>query len=450
MTGSTAAISISATLSGATVPPTLLAPGAPGGVPSLATFVDLMIGQPAASPEPAVTDDRQDDAATGKSLPDQGDDKDGADLSWLLAAAVAPPLAAVGAEDVPLAGTSNVTLDVAAKPAAEPQPLPGEFVVAPPVADVPAEANPLAATAAPADPIDTGKVVSDPAQPQPAATPLVQTVAPQPQPQPVVMPPIVVAVVLAPQITPAVTVDAPAPIAPAPVAATADAPPVATVRVRAAPVPPVAQPDTQTIAAAMLRAPRATPVAAARVLAAGPQPALFALAMGRERDDDDARPAAPTLSAAALLQPADAAALIAKPGEAERQALDLGRQDWPQKMIDRIEALRDDANANDTSIRLKPEALGRVDVSLKAHGDGAVSVRFAAETPATRALIADAAPQLQAAAEARGIRLTQTSVDLGAGQDSRPRPQFEAQQNSSNRLAATGEDNEAVADGRIA
>jgi flagellar hook-length control protein FliK len=123
-------------------------------------------------------------------------------------------------------------------------------------------------------------------------------------------------------------------------------------------------------------------------------------------------------------------------------------------MIDRIEALRDDANANDTSIRLKPEALGRVDVSLRTHADGAVSVHFAAEQPATRTLLADAAPQLNAAAEARGIRLAGTSVDLsGSGMTGgdRPRPQVELQQNVSNHLAASGGDDiQAVADGRIA
>ena len=81
----------------------------------------------------------------------------------------------------------------------------------------------------------------------------------------------------------------------------------------------------------------------------------------------------------------------------------MGRQDWPQKMIDRIEALRDDANANDTSIRLKPEALGRIDVALRTRADGAVSVHFTAEQPATRTLIADAAPQLNAAAELDGV-----------------------------------------------
>jgi flagellar hook-length control protein FliK len=189
-----------------------------------------------------------------------------------------------------------------------------------------------------------------------------------------------------------------------------------------------------------------------------PMPALFALAMAPDRersaepDRDNAGGAA--IVAATLLSPTDAAALVAQPGEAQRQALDMGRQDWPQKMIDRIEALRDDANANDTSIRLKPEALGQVDVALRTHADGAVSVHFTAEQPATRTLIADAAPQLNAAAEARGIRLAGTSVDLsgsGMADGNRPRPQFAAPQNKTNPVsAARGDDIQAVADGRIA
>ena len=85
----------------------------------------------------------------------------------------------------------------------------------------------------------------------------------------------------------------------------------------------------------------------------------------------------------------------------------------------------------------KPEALGRVDVSLRTHDDGAISVRFAAEQPTTRTLLVDAAPQLAAAAEARGIRLSGTSVDLSGQGDHRPHPQVERQQNITNHLAAS-------------
>ncbi|MBS0479249.1 MAG: flagellar hook-length control protein FliK, partial [Proteobacteria bacterium] len=156
---------------------------------------------------------------------------------------------------------------------------------------------------------------------------------------------------------------------------------------------------------------------------------------------------------AALPQPA--AMPVAPMADAQRQMLDMGRQDWPQKMIDHIEALRDNANANDTSIRLKPEALGRVDIALKTHDDGAISVRFTAEQPATRTLLVDATPQLSAAAEARGIRLSGTSVDLSGQGDQRPQPQSnqapDRARPAANRLAPSrGDDNQTVDDGRIA
>jgi hypothetical protein len=217
------------------------------------------------------------------------------------------------------------------------------------------------------------------------------------------------------------------------------------------PTPAVTKPAPQP---AKIVLPPALQPLAATIAASAPMPALFALAMtadrGTTRDDTTTPSLTPT--AAALLQPGDAAALIAKPGGAQGQALDMGRQDWPQKMIDHIEALRDGANANDTSIRLKPEALGRVDIALRTHTDGAISVRFTAEQPNTRALLAEATPQLSAAAEARGIRLAGTSVDLtGSGMNNeRQRAQIERSQNISNMLADDGEDNDAVTDGRIA
>lgn len=179
-------------------------------------------------------------------------------------------------------------------------------------------------------------------------------------------------------------------------------------------------------------------------------PALFALAMTPAHDTRDDEASSPSPAAAVFRATADPAT-IAPAGDAQRQTLDLGARDWPQKMINHIEALRDNANANDTSIRLKPEALGQVDVSLRTHSDGAISVRFTADQPTTRTLLLDAAPQLTAAAEARGIRLSGTSVDLGGHGDQRPRPDIERQQNISNHLAAPrGDDNPAVDDGRIA
>ena len=200
---------------------------------------------------------------------------------------------------------------------------------------------------------------------------------------------------------------------------------------------------------------RGTTAAIGRNTAA--QPAIFALAGGR-RTQTEAATEAGSPAAATLLQPADTAQMVTKPADAQQPSLDMAQSDWPQKMIDHIETLRDAANASDTSIRLKPEALGRIDVAIRDSGDGALSVRFTAEQPATRALLADAQPQLTAAAVERGIRLSGTSVDLAgsgmAGGQDRPRPQTPngstANGNTRNHLASGGDDIAVDDDGRIA
>ena len=97
------------------------------------------------------------------------------------------------------------------------------------------------------------------------------------------------------------------------------------------------------------------------------------------------------------------------------------RQDrWPHAMIERIEMLRDAADAVDTRIRLVPDALGAIDVSVKTEGD-TVRVHFNAEQAATRTLLADAQPRLAELAEARGLKLSQGSFgDSGAQQQRAP------------------------------
>lgn len=98
----------------------------------------------------------------------------------------------------------------------------------------------------------------------------------------------------------------------------------------------------------------------------------------------------------------------------QQPPLDLSREDWAGKMVDRIAALRDAAEAADTRIRLAPENLGTVDVSIRREGDR-LHVHFVADNPATRQLLAEAAPRLAELAEARGVKLGQASVDAGAG-----------------------------------
>lgn len=99
---------------------------------------------------------------------------------------------------------------------------------------------------------------------------------------------------------------------------------------------------------------------------------------------------------------------------ADQPPLDLSRDDWAGKMVDRIAVLRDAAEAADTRIRLAPENLGNVEVSIRRDGDR-IHVHFAAENPAARQLLAEAAPRLAELADSRGVKLGQTSVDAGTG-----------------------------------
>ncbi|MEO7170481.1 MAG: flagellar hook-length control protein FliK [Sphingomonas sp.] len=157
---------------------------------------------------------------------------------------------------------------------------------------------------------------------------------------------------------------------------------------------PTAQPAGQTFAAAI-----------AAVLANHERPA---------RDDDRAE-SRNTGTLIAIAQ-ADAAArpIVQAAGGAKNPALDLRDDRGLHGMIDRIEMLRDDANARDTRIRLVPDALGGVDVALRKDGD-TLHVRFTADTQATRTLLTEAQPRLAELADARGVKLGQTSVDTGTG-----------------------------------
>ena len=105
---------------------------------------------------------------------------------------------------------------------------------------------------------------------------------------------------------------------------------------------------------------------------------------------------------------------MAAPAAAPTPPLDMTQPRWPDAMITRIEQIRDVQNAADTRIRLHPDALGHVDVAVRREGE-AVHVHFAAAEPATRTLLAEAQPRLQELAEAKGLKLAQSQVDSGAG-----------------------------------
>ncbi|OQW78144.1 MAG: hypothetical protein BVN32_06705 [Proteobacteria bacterium ST_bin14] len=125
------------------------------------------------------------------------------------------------------------------------------------------------------------------------------------------------------------------------------------------------------------------------------------------RDEEPlAAPLAPTSSA-------DSAAQRLDPAPRALPPIDMRREDWTRALIDRIGAVHDVANARDTRITLVPDALGKIEVALRQDGD-TVHVQFAADAPATRALLADAQPRLAELAEARGLRLGDASVSAGS------------------------------------
>lgn len=166
----------------------------------------------------------------------------------------------------------------------------------------------------------------------------------------------------------------------------------------------VAPPRTDTPVQESLVAVIATP-------APRPQAGMPRLVTGRalrERaiDPSAAVPAAPSPGAA----PAPAAA-----------APDIAQPVWPVAMAARIEALRDAADAVDTSIRILPDALGPVDVSVRREGE-VTHVHLAAEQAQTARLLAEARPQLANLAEERGLKLATTTTGSGGGQaDAQPR-----------------------------
>ncbi len=136
-----------------------------------------------------------------------------------------------------------------------------------------------------------------------------------------------------------------------------------------------------------------------------------------ERDTTD--PTAPSVAAGA---PISAPAI--KTAEAQQAPLDMRQERWPHAMIERIEILRDAADATDTRIRLVPDALGAINVSMRKDGD-TVHVHFNAEQVATRTLLADAQPRLAELAEARGLKLGQGALgdgNAGSSQQRAPVP----------------------------
>ncbi|MBX3595295.1 flagellar hook-length control protein FliK [Sphingomonas sp.] len=205
-----------------------------------------------------------------------------------------------------------------------------------------------------------------------------------------------------------------------------------------------AQPlPTPAIAPAIAPAMPAAPVAAVHAFAAA------ILAAQRDGDTDTPGFVEPSLRAAEMVASDQLRTTVQAKAGVDQAPLDLTRDDWGGKMIDRIAALRDAAEAADTRIRLAPENLGNVDVSIRRDGDR-LHVHFNAENAATRQLLAEAAPRLTELADARGVKLGQTSVG-GEGGQSHARQQGEPGAPARPRtVSAAVSDEGAPADDRIA
>lgn len=175
---------------------------------------------------------------------------------------------------------------------------------------------------------------------------------------------------------------------------------------------PVAPPTLPVAGGGVLQA-----APAAQLVAAGhvaPAAQVFAAAIHRAARDD--RPASPEdVLIAGVVPTTDVAPHAVGAIEGMRHAaLDMAHEAWPTKMIERIETLRDAMNAVDTSIRLVPDKLGTIDVTLRRDGD-AVAVHFNAQQAETRQLLADAQPKLAELAEAKGLKLSAQAGQVGHG-----------------------------------
>ena len=305
------------------------------------------------------------------------------------------------------------------------------------------------------DPAADGKPLPDAPAPTPLAwlAPLapVATGAPPvpdlPAPATPAAPPVVVAPMAAPKLVLAASPTLVAPMLP-PAAAPFVEPPAADGATDAS--TGTTHPETIDAPVADMPTPMASPAAIA--LSAAPAPILHSAAPAAEvfgaairaavgRDDEPATrrettDTGPVPIGTVVFEPQRHA--VAATGDVQQAPLDTRQGNFPDQMIDRIERLRDDANANDTRIRLIPDALGQIDVTMRRDGD-AVHVHFAAEQGATRALLEQARPQLADIASARGINLGQTSVGADGGNQQRqpaPNPIWQPQQPASDPTVA--------------
>ncbi len=89
---------------------------------------------------------------------------------------------------------------------------------------------------------------------------------------------------------------------------------------------------------------------------------------------------------------------------------------WVDRLSSDVQTLISSDN-REARLHLRPRELGDLSIRLETNG-GQVKVHFTVETAAAQSFIADAAPRLQSMMENRGVRLEQTSVDVGGNSNS--------------------------------
>jgi len=139
-------------------------------------------------------------------------------------------------------------------------------------------------------------------------------------------------------------------------------------------------------------------------------------------DTADAAPLPISAPSAPQVAPSQPAPLHPAFAASHRPVGDTGRAEWMQAMIDRIaEMPQAEGGRRDAQIRLVPDALGPVEVTIEQRQER-LHVTLQAETPQARQLLSDAAPKLHELAEARGIRFAQTGFGSTDSQDRRQTP----------------------------
>ncbi|RDE05900.1 flagellar hook-length control protein FliK [Sphingomonas aracearum] len=152
--------------------------------------------------------------------------------------------------------------------------------------------------------------------------------------------------------------------------------------------------------------------------------ALHAARADRAQGQADLPGATATVAAPSVLPTAEPTATA--PLHLGEPAVDPRGDAGLHKVVDRIEQLRDLANASDTRIRLSPDMLGGMEIAVRREGD-AVHVHLRTDTAQAAQLLSEAQPRLAEIAEARGMRLAGTTIDNGAAanpqQQGQPAPQ---------------------------